>query len=54
MRTATSGSVFLGDIDLNSKCGGVYCDNSTGGLGNLRLDAGCWTGYQPVIKVEAQ
>lgn len=41
------------DAYINSKWGGAYCDNGAGGTGALRLDAGCWTGYQPAIKVEA-
>ncbi len=37
-----------------SNVGGVYCDGGAGGTGTFRLDAGCWTGYQPTIKVEAK
>lgn len=33
--------------------GGAYCDNGVGGTGSFRLDEGCWTGYLPAIKVEA-
>lgn len=32
---------------------GSYCDGGTGGTGTFRLDAGCWTGYQPAFKVKA-
>lgn len=28
-----------------------YCDGGAGGANVFRLDAGCWTGYQPAIKV---
>lgn len=41
------------DAYLNSSSGGSYCDGGVGGSGAFRLDAGCWTGYQPAIKVEA-
>lgn len=41
------------DAYLNSSWGGAYCDNGSGGTGLFRLDAGCWTGYQPVFKVVA-
>lgn len=37
-----------------SNNGSVYCDNGAGGTGTFRLDAGCWAGYQPTIKVEAK
>ena len=39
------------DAYLNSSWAGAYCgvDKSTG---TFRLDAGCWTGFQPNIKVE--
>jgi hypothetical protein len=30
-----------------------YCDGGTGGTGTFRLDAGCWTGYQPAFQVKA-
>ena len=41
------------DAYLNSSYGGSYCDGGAGGTGTFRLDAGCWTGYQPAIKVAA-
>jgi hypothetical protein len=28
-----------------------YCDGGAGGTGTFRLDAGCWTGYQPLLKI---
>ncbi len=41
------------DAYLNSSWNGAYCDNGVGGTGTFRLDSGCWTGFQPAIKVEA-
>ena len=32
---------------------GAYCDNGANGVGVFRLDAGCWTGFQPAFKVAA-
>jgi hypothetical protein len=40
------------DAYLNSSWTGAYCDGSLG-TGTFRLDAGCWTGYQPLFKVTA-
>ena len=37
---------------LSSTWGGAYCDNGLAGTGSFRLDAGCWTGFQPEIAVE--
>ena len=42
------------DAYLNSATGGQYCDGGAGGTGFFRLDAGCWTGFQPAIKVSAR
>jgi hypothetical protein len=39
---------------LNSSSGGSYCDGGTGGTGTFRFDAGCWTGYQPMLKLNAR
>jgi hypothetical protein len=39
------------DAFLDSTWGGAYCDGGSGGTGSFRLDAGCWTGYQPMIEV---
>lgn len=36
-----------------SSYGGAYCDSGAGGTSTFRLDAGCWTGYQPTFKIEA-
>lgn len=38
---------------LNSSSGGSYCDGGSGGIGTFRLDAGCWTGYQPMLRLNA-
>jgi hypothetical protein len=39
------------DAYLSSTSPGAYCDSGTGGTGELRYDAGCWTGYQPAFEV---
>jgi len=41
------------DTYYNSSFGGSYCDGGAGGTGTFRLDAGCWTGYQPAFQVKA-
>jgi|SRR5579859_2402030 len=41
------------DAYLNAAYGYEYCDNGLGGAGTFRLDSGCWTGYQPAIRVAA-
>jgi len=38
------------DAYLYSSWSGAYC---SGAAGTFRLDTGCWTGYQPAIKVVA-
>lgn len=38
------------DAYVNSTWSGAYCSGPTG---TFRLDEGCWTGYQPAIKVTA-
>jgi hypothetical protein len=42
------------DAYLYAVYGSVYCDGGTQGTGVFRLDAGCWGGYQPAIRVTAQ
>jgi hypothetical protein len=39
------------DAFLSSTWGGAYCDGGSGGTGSFRLDAGCWSGYQPEIQI---
>jgi len=41
------------DAYQNTKYAPYYCDFGAGGTGTFRLDAGCWTGYQPLIEVKA-
>ena len=41
------------DAYLNSSWSGAYCPGGSGIVGTLSLDTGCWTGYQPAIKVSA-
>ncbi len=43
----------VNDTYLNSSWSGAYCPSDTT-TGTFRLDAECWTGYLPAIKVEAQ
>jgi len=58
LNVALTGPVTVGsqpdatDAYLNSTWTGAYCDNGVSGTGSLRLDTGCWTGFQPNIKVE--
>ncbi len=48
----TEGSYPLpNDAYLNSSWSGAYC--VVGATGTLRLDAGCWTGFQPAIRIDA-
>jgi len=41
------------DAYYNSTFGGFYCDGGAGGTGTFRLDAGCWTGDQPLVEVKS-
>jgi len=41
------------DAYLSSTWGGAYCDAGLNGTGTFRLDAGCWGGFLPAIKVDA-
>ncbi len=41
------------DAFLDSTWGGAYCDGGAGGTGAYRLDSGCWTGYQPLLRIKA-
>ncbi len=41
------------DAYLDSTSAGSYCDGGTGGTGSLRLDSGCWAGFQPAFRVTA-
>lgn len=41
------------DAYVNSTWAGFYCDGGAGGTGTFRLDAGCWTGFQPLLSVKA-
>jgi len=38
---------------LDSTWSGNYCDGGSGGIGTFRLDTGCWAGYRPQIRFEA-
>jgi len=40
------------DAYLDSETAAQYCDGGAGGTGFFRLDAGCWTGFQPAFKVQ--
>ena len=37
-------------VFLNSATPGAYCDGGTGGTNTFRLDNGCWTGFNPMIR----
>src|SRR5947209_3017307 len=50
----TTGTTNLDDAYLSSTWGGAYCDNGAGGTGTFRLDAGCWTGYLPAVRITVQ
>ncbi len=41
------------DAYLSSTWAGAYCDGGTAGTGTFRLDAGCWTDFQPAFSVQA-
>jgi hypothetical protein len=41
------------DAYINSQTAAVYCDAGLGGTGVFRLDAGCWAGFKPALKVTA-
>jgi hypothetical protein len=51
----TVGTQPVPDDDYQSSpIGAEYCDGGTGGTDVFRLDAGCWTGYQPEFTVTAR
>jgi hypothetical protein len=37
---------------LSSTWGGAYCDGGLSGTGSLRLDSGCWLGFQPLLAIK--
>jgi hypothetical protein len=38
------------DAYFNTITAAWYCDGGSGGTGTFRLDAGCWTGFDPLVK----
>jgi hypothetical protein len=42
------------DAYLFSNVAGAYCAGDQATTGTFRIDHGCWTGFQPAIKVEAK
>ena len=42
------------DAYYSSSFGSNYCDGGTDGVDVFRLDAGCWTGFQPLLKLTAK
>ncbi len=38
------------DAYFSTETAGNYCDGGIGGTDVFRLDAGCWTGYKPVVR----
>ena len=41
------------DAYFSSLTAANYCDGGAGGVGTFRLDAGCWTGFKPVVRFNA-
>lgn len=41
------------DAYFNTSYAPFYCDGGSGGVGVFRLDAGCWTGFKPSIRINA-
>ncbi|MEP7158946.1 MAG: hypothetical protein ABI797_05930 [Chloroflexota bacterium] len=41
------------DAYFNTSYAPYYCDLGAGGVGVFRLDAGCWAGFKPALKVTA-
>ncbi len=41
------------DAYFNSAQASQYCEGGPGSTGTFRLDAGCWTGFQPAFRVKA-
>jgi hypothetical protein len=39
---------------LSSANPGSYCDGGTGGVGSLRLDTLCWTGFRPLATIRTR
>jgi hypothetical protein len=60
LNVALAGSPTVGsqplphDAYLDSTWGGAYCDGGVGGTGTFRLDEGCWTNFQPSLKLQAR
>lgn len=46
--------VDANDAVLSSVTPGAYCDGGIGGVGTLRLDTGCWTGYTPLATIRTK
>ena len=38
----------------DSTTAGNYCDTGTGGTGTFRLDDGCWTGTNPLVRIRVK
>jgi hypothetical protein len=41
-------------VFLNSATPTVYCDDGVGGTNTFRLDDGCWTGFNPMVKFKVK
>ncbi|HYW72835.1 MAG TPA: hypothetical protein VE961_17555 [Pyrinomonadaceae bacterium] len=41
------------DAYFNTQTAFWYCDGGASGVGTFRLDAGCWTGFKPALKINA-
>jgi hypothetical protein len=42
--------LYLDGAFLHSTTPSAYCDGGTGGTNSFRLDDGCWTGFNPLVK----
>ena len=40
------------DAYLNSSWSGAYCSPSNPGVGSFVADPGCWSGYQPAVRIQ--
>jgi len=41
------------DAYFDTETAAWYCDGGAGGVSTFRLDAGCWTGFKPSLKINA-
>lgn len=46
--------LYTDGIYQDSATAGNFCDGGTGGTGTFRLDDGCWTGYNPLVRIRVK